>query len=64
MAGVDFLLYALILFFLIRSFSHFSKVDKKLRKEERDFGFQWWRIFSVLFLPWAIRKAEKDYARE
>ena len=64
MAGSDWLAYAFVLFILVKSFSHFSAVEKKIETEQRDFGFQPWKILSVLLLPWAIRKAEKDYASE
>ena len=64
MAGSDWLAYLFVLFILIKSFVHFSAVEKKIQKEERVFGFEPWKILSVLFLPWAIRRAEKEYANK
>ena len=64
MAGWDWVAYAFILFTSIRSFLHFSNLDRELKEEGREFGIGYWKIVLVLFLPWAIRQAEKDYINE
>jgi hypothetical protein len=60
----DWVIFAFMLFMLIRSHIHFSSVQKSLEKEGRDFGPpSLWYLFVLMF-PWAIREAEKDYIRE
>ena len=60
----DWVIFAFMLFMLIRSHIHFSLVQKSLEKEGRDFGPpSLWYLFVLMF-PWAIREAEKDYIRE
>ena len=64
MDTTDWIVWAFFLFVWSKSFLHFSKVQKKLNSEGREFGFSHTSIFYILLLPWAIRKAEKDYREQ
>jgi uncharacterized membrane protein YbhN (UPF0104 family) len=62
----EWIAYFLVLFLLIKSFSHSSRLEQKLKKDGRVFGDsgQFFLVALVLLFPWAIRKAEKDYVEE
>lgn len=64
MDSTGWIMWAIFTGLSLRSYMRMSGVQKKMQQEERVFGFEWYRFFFVLLLPWAFRQAEKDYIRE
>ncbi len=60
----DWVVYFVLLILWTRSAIRTRKLVKALNEEGRQFGSFGFGIFAVLFLPWAMRKAEKDYVEE
>lgn len=59
----EWVAYFFLLFFCVKGLVRSNRVREKLDKEGRVFGptGQLLLMFYVLLLPWAVRKAEKDY---
>ena len=55
---------ALFFWWLIYSFAHFYRLDKALTSDGRKFRSSGVSFSSILFLPWAMRQAEKEFIRE
>jgi len=60
----DWLMWSVFMFWSLRTFAHFYKAEKKMKDEGREFGVDFSGLFFMLLLPWAIRRAEKEFIRE
>jgi len=60
----DWVVYFVLLIIWIRSAMRTNKLVRTLNEEGREFGSMGFGLFAVLLLPWAMRKAEKDYVDE
>lgn len=64
MDTTDWIIWAFLLWWSVSRFIHYGKVQKQMRAENLDDSFNILNLLFVLWLPWSIRRAEKDYSEQ